>query len=120
MTRHTSHVRGELKNKMCALTASFFGFHTIQSTAAIKQNHDLAKSLEDGSCFAFKDWEMKCGIYKTELIQSAVNDMWFANHSDEGVIHGRYFDPLPVELLALILTAVSVFGKSCVDAAADL
>jgi hypothetical protein len=46
--------------------------------------------------------------------------MWFANCSDKGVIHGRYFDPLPVELLALILTAVSVFGQSCVDVAADL
>ncbi|KAG1804409.1 uncharacterized protein BJ212DRAFT_1284416, partial [Suillus subaureus] len=53
-----------------------------------------------------QDWEMKRGIYKTELIQSAVNSMWFANHGDKGVIHRRYFDPLPVELLALILTAI--------------
>ncbi|KAG1837061.1 hypothetical protein F4604DRAFT_1530752, partial [Suillus subluteus] len=107
MTRRTSHVRGELKTKMRALTASFFGFRTSHSTVAIKQNCDLAESLKDGSCFAFKDWETKRGIYKTELIQSAINNMWFANRSDEGVIHGRYFNPLPVELLALILTAVS-------------
>ncbi|KAG1867731.1 hypothetical protein F4604DRAFT_1927535 [Suillus subluteus] len=72
---------------------------------------DLAESLKDGSCFAFKDWEMKRGIYKTELIQSAINNMWFANCSDEGVIHGRYFNPLPVELLALILTAI----ECCID-----
>ncbi|KAG2082523.1 hypothetical protein BD769DRAFT_1331886, partial [Suillus cothurnatus] len=100
MTRHTSHVCGELKNQMHALTALLFGFRTTQSTAAIKQNCDLAESLKDGSCFTFKDWEIKCGIY-------TINDMWFANCSDKGVIHGRYFDPLPVELLALILTAVS-------------
>ncbi|KAG1858161.1 hypothetical protein F4604DRAFT_1931188 [Suillus subluteus] len=111
MTRHTSHVRGELKTKMRALTASFFGFRTSHSTVAIKQNRDLAESLKDGSCFAFKDWETKCGIYKTELIQSAINNMWFANRSDEGVIHGRYFNPLPVELLALILTAI----ECCID-----
>ncbi|KAG1845928.1 hypothetical protein F4604DRAFT_1688561 [Suillus subluteus] len=98
MTRRTSHVHRELKTK-------------IHSTVAIKQNRDLAESLKDGSCFAFKDWETKCGIYKTELIQSAINNMWFANHSDEGVIHGRYFNPLPVELLALILTAI----ECCID-----
>ncbi|KAG1888853.1 hypothetical protein F4604DRAFT_1915917 [Suillus subluteus] len=111
MTRRTSHVRGELKTKMRALTASFFGFRTSRSTVAIKQNRDLAESLKDGSCFAFKDWETKRGIYKTELIQSAINNMWFANRSDEGVIHGRYFNPLPVELLALILTAI----ECCID-----
>ncbi|KAG1768735.1 hypothetical protein EV702DRAFT_927296, partial [Suillus placidus] len=107
MTRRTSHVRGELKTKMRALTSSHFGFRTSRSTAAIKQNRDLAESLKDESCFVFKDWEMKSGIYKTELIQAAVNDMWFANRNDEGVIHGRYFEPLPVEIIALILTAVS-------------
>ncbi|KAG1890065.1 hypothetical protein F4604DRAFT_1914615 [Suillus subluteus] len=96
MTRRTSHVCGELKTKMQALTASFFGFRTSRSTVAIKQNRDLAESLKDGSCFAFK---------------SAINNMWFANRSDEGVIHGRYFNPLPVELLALILTAI----ECCID-----
>ncbi|KAG1791926.1 uncharacterized protein HD556DRAFT_1240024, partial [Suillus plorans] len=58
-----------------------------------------------------QDWETKCGIYKTELIQSAVNDMWFVNRSDEGVIHSRYFEPLPVEIIALILTAI----EYCID-----
>ncbi|KAG2158762.1 uncharacterized protein EDB93DRAFT_1076559 [Suillus bovinus] len=120
MTRRTSHVRGELKTKMWALTASFFGFRTSRSTVAIKQNRDLAESLKDGSCFVFKDWEMKCGIYKTELIQSAVNDMWFMNRSDKGVIHGKYFEPLPVEIIALILMAVSVFKQFSIDVATDL
>ncbi|KAG1779235.1 hypothetical protein EV702DRAFT_966204 [Suillus placidus] len=119
MTRRTSHVHGELKTKMRALTSSHFGFRTSRSTAAIKQNRDLAESLKDESCFVFKDWEMKSGIYKTELIQAAVNDMWFANRNDEGVIHGRYFEPLPVEIIALILTAVSVLGQSSIDVATD-
>ncbi|KAG2127609.1 uncharacterized protein EDB93DRAFT_1096419, partial [Suillus bovinus] len=58
-----------------------------------------------------QDWEMKHGIYKMELIQSAVNDMWFMNRSDEGVICGKYFEPLPVEIIALILTAI----ECCID-----
>ncbi|KAG1739155.1 uncharacterized protein EDB91DRAFT_1248911 [Suillus paluster] len=32
--------------------------------------------------------------------------MWFANCNDEGVIHSKYFNPLPVEILVLILTAI--------------
>ncbi|KAG2159434.1 uncharacterized protein EDB93DRAFT_1055562, partial [Suillus bovinus] len=107
MTRRTSHVHEELKTKMRTLMASFFGFRTSQSTVGIKQNCDLAESLKDGLCFVFKDWEMKRGIYKMELIQSAVNDMWFMNRSDEGVIHSKYFEPLLVEIIALILMAVS-------------
>jgi hypothetical protein len=45
--------------------------------------------------------------------------MWFVNRSDEGVIHGRYFEPLPVEIIALILTAMSVLGQSRIDVATD-
>ncbi|KAG1884655.1 hypothetical protein F4604DRAFT_1919126 [Suillus subluteus] len=110
MTRCMSHVRGKLKTKMHGLTASFFGFRASRSMVAIKANHDLAKSLKEGNSFVFKDWELKSGIYKTELIQKAINDMWFANHSDE-VLYAKYFDPLPVKMMALVLTVM----ECCVD-----
>ncbi|KAG1886001.1 hypothetical protein F4604DRAFT_1523390, partial [Suillus subluteus] len=106
MTRCTSHVRSELKMKMRGLTASFFGFWASRSMAAIKANRDLAESLKEGNSFVFKDWELKSGIYKTELIQKAINDMWFANRSDEGILYAKYFDPLPVKMMALVLTVV--------------
>ncbi|KAG2366104.1 hypothetical protein BDR07DRAFT_1275332 [Suillus spraguei] len=109
MMRRTSHVHGELETKMRGLTSSFFGFHTSRSMAAIKANHDLAESLKKGSSFVFKDWEMRSGIYKSDLIQTGINDMWFANRSDEGIIYAKYFDPLLVEILALVLMVVSVF-----------
>ncbi|KAG1775839.1 hypothetical protein EV702DRAFT_1233191 [Suillus placidus] len=111
MTRRTSHVRGELKTKMRALTSSHFGFRTSRSTAAIKQNCDLAESLKDESCFVFKvllTWLIVVGCLTG---RAAVNDMWFANRNDEGVIQGRYFEPLPVEIIALILTAI----ECCID-----
>ncbi|KAG1842605.1 hypothetical protein F4604DRAFT_1544487, partial [Suillus subluteus] len=107
----TSHVRGELKTKMCGLTASFFGFWESCSIAAIQANRDLAEALKEGASFVFKDWEMKSGIYKSDLMQSGINDMWFANHIDEGIVYASYFDPLPVKLIALVLTVV----KCCID-----
>lgn len=111
MTRRTSQVCGELKTKMRVLTASFFGFRASRSIPAIKENRDLAESLKEGSRFVFKDWETKSGIYKTDLIQSAINHMWFANRSDEGIVYAKYFDPLPVQTMALILTAI----ECCID-----
>ncbi|KAG1904175.1 uncharacterized protein F5891DRAFT_914700, partial [Suillus fuscotomentosus] len=111
MMRRTSQVRRELKTKMHTLTASFFGFCTSQSIAAMTHNRNLAESLKDETCFVFKDWEKRSGIYKTGLIQSAVNDMWFANRNDEGMIYNKFFNLLPVELLTLILTAI----KCCLD-----
>ncbi|KAG2037138.1 hypothetical protein BDR03DRAFT_833352, partial [Suillus americanus] len=106
MTKRTSHVRGELKTKMHGLTASFFGFRASRSTLTITQNCDLAESLKEGSHFIFKV-QTKHGIYKTDLIQSAINHMWFANQSNEGIVYAKYFDPLPVQTMALVLTAVS-------------
>ncbi|KAG2106533.1 uncharacterized protein F5147DRAFT_550901, partial [Suillus discolor] len=105
--RQTSHMGGELKTKMCGLTASFFSFHASQSMVAIKGNCDLAEALKEGSSFVFKDWENKSGIYKSDLIQSGINDMWFTNCISEGIIYTKYFDPLPVKILALVLTVVS-------------
>ncbi|KAG1745384.1 uncharacterized protein EDB91DRAFT_1021685, partial [Suillus paluster] len=107
MMRHTSHVRGELKTKMRGLTASFFGFRTSCSIAALKANCDLAEALKEGVSFVFKDWEMKFSIYKSDLIQSGINDMWFVNRLDEGIVYAKYFDPLPVKMMALVLTVVS-------------
>ncbi|KAG1836803.1 hypothetical protein DFJ58DRAFT_611510, partial [Suillus subalutaceus] len=51
------------------------------------------------------------GIYKTELLQDGINLMWFANRNDEGVIYHKYFNPMPVEVVALVLTAI----ECCID-----
>ncbi|KAG1907530.1 uncharacterized protein F5891DRAFT_924553, partial [Suillus fuscotomentosus] len=103
MARQTSHVCGE--TKMCGLTALFFGFHVSRSIVAIRGNCDLAETLKEGSSFVFK--EKKSGIYKSDLIQAGINDMWFMNHIDEGIIYAEYFDPFLVKMLALVLTVVS-------------
>ncbi|KAG1867723.1 hypothetical protein F4604DRAFT_1927517 [Suillus subluteus] len=99
----TSQVCRELKIKMRSLTASFFGFRTSNSNSVIRQNRDLAESLKDGSVFAFKS---KKGIYKMELLQLGVNVMWFANRHDKGIIYHKYFNPMPIEVITLVLTTI--------------
>lgn len=46
------------------------------------------------------------GLYKTELLQLAINGMWFAKATDEGVIHHDYFNPIPKVTMALVLAVV--------------
>ncbi|KAG1899552.1 uncharacterized protein F5891DRAFT_1189703 [Suillus fuscotomentosus] len=87
MARQTSHVCGETK----------------------MGNRDLAETLKEGSSFVFK--EKKSDIYKSDLIQAGINDMWFMNHIDEGIIYAEYFDPFLVKMLALILTVI----ECCID-----
>jgi hypothetical protein len=38
--------------------------------------------------------------------------MWFLNQSDEGVIYHKYFNPIPIKTIALMLMAVSRFSNS--------
>ncbi|KAG2106484.1 hypothetical protein BD769DRAFT_1675906 [Suillus cothurnatus] len=85
--------------------------HSSDSREVIRENRDLAESLKTSSLFVFKDWTTKTGIYKTELLQDGINVMWFANRSDEGIIHNKYFDPMPIEVIALTLTAI----ECCID-----
>ena len=47
------------------------------------------------------------GIYKHPIIQKAVNAMWFKNKRDEGITYSDLFNPISVNSIALILTAVS-------------
>ncbi|KAG1851596.1 hypothetical protein DFJ58DRAFT_792320 [Suillus subalutaceus] len=37
--------------------------------------------------------------------------MWFANRMDEGILYAKYFDPLPVKMIALVLTVM----ECCID-----
>ncbi|KAG1850229.1 hypothetical protein DFJ58DRAFT_842503 [Suillus subalutaceus] len=92
LLKRTSHVQGELKMK-------------INSMEVVRKNCDLAVSLKDSSVFVFKDWLKKKGIYKTELLQEGINIMWFTNRSDKGVIYHKYFNPIPVRAVALMLMA---------------
>lgn len=69
--------------------------------------HDLSST----DC-GYQDWTTKTGIYKTELIQDGINVMWFANRSDEGIIYNKYFNPMPIKVIALMLTAVSHLSRS--------
>jgi hypothetical protein len=59
--------------------------------------------------FFLENLEKKLGLYQHPIIQKVVNRCWFNNSRDEGIVYADLFDPLSVEAIALVLTAVSGF-----------
>ncbi|KAH7926124.1 hypothetical protein BV22DRAFT_1009785 [Leucogyrophana mollusca] len=111
ITKRTSHVRGELKTKARPLAATFFNFRSGGHKSTIARNRQHADDLKEKDLFAYLDTELRKGLYKTEIIQLVLNDMWFANRHDEGILYHEFFNPIPVETVALILTAI----ECCID-----
>ncbi|GBE90183.1 hypothetical protein SCP_1900320 [Sparassis crispa] len=106
ITKRTSHVRGELKTKVCGIIQSFYDFRSGKNKSTISRNCQHTEDLKDGYSFVYEDSATKKGLYKSEIIQMVINDMWFANKHDEGVRYHGYFNPMPVVTIALVLTAV--------------
>ena len=52
---------------------------------------------------------MASGLYQHPIIQKIVNRCWFNNSRDEGIVYADLFDPISVEAIALVLTAVGGF-----------
>lgn len=98
------HLHHSNRESAAVLDASM---HPYNCNKFLHQNDSSAC----GSIFVFEDPSSKSGIYKTELLQQGINGMWFLNRGDEGVIYHKYFDPIPIKTIALVLTAI----ECCVD-----
>ncbi|KAJ6579887.1 hypothetical protein B0H10DRAFT_2235523 [Mycena sp. CBHHK59/15] len=81
-----------------------YGFKSGQNKKTITYNRQLAESLKENLTFTFKNPEARTGIYKTPLIQRAVNAMWFANRRDEGPSFPEFFNPITKPGVAIVLT----------------
>jgi hypothetical protein len=44
--------------------------------------------------------------YRHRIIQQAINVIWFNDRSSDGIIFSNLFDPIPYEVIALVLTVV--------------
>jgi hypothetical protein len=44
--------------------------------------------------------------YRHLIIQKAINVIWFSDRSSDGIVFSDVFDPMPYEVIALVLTVV--------------
>ncbi|KAF8228119.1 hypothetical protein L208DRAFT_1293333 [Tricholoma matsutake] len=105
-----AQLHGELKTKAWPLVETFFGFDSGNHESALRSNCSMAQYLKKDSHFTYKE-DIHTGIYHSKVIQKIVNVMWFCNKQDEGVRFTEYFEPFPLQALALVLTVI----KNCID-----
>ncbi|KDQ60022.1 hypothetical protein JAAARDRAFT_711578 [Jaapia argillacea MUCL 33604] len=101
--------------KACLIVETMYGFSSGQNKRIVEGNRTLAMSLKDKSGFVYKfpsaSKSQRKGLYKHEIIVKLVNNVWFANRHDEGVVYHQYFHPLPAPAIALLLTVI----ECCID-----
>ncbi|GLB43864.1 hypothetical protein LshimejAT787_1500480 [Lyophyllum shimeji] len=105
-----SQLRGEAKTRVLPLVEAMYNFDSGHSKKAINMNRTRAEDLKEGKGFIYKmlaDEEGKRrGIYGHDIIQKGINGLWFKNKNDAGIIYQSYFDPMPNEAIAFVLTAI--------------
>ncbi|KAG6898682.1 hypothetical protein C0993_005158 [Termitomyces sp. T159_Od127] len=103
-----SQTRGKAKVKMTSMVETLYNFASGHGRKTISNNRALAEELKFEKGFIYKTLtnDTRKGIYQNEIIQKAVNKMWFQNKRDEGVLYSNMFNPLLVPAIALILTAI--------------
>jgi Domain of unknown function (DUF6532) len=118
-------MRGEVRTKVVPLVATTYGFNAAGTPKAIRHNRELCELLKTSNgmvfkvcisaylCFAIpcmlfpQDPKARTGLYETDLLQKAINIMWFTDAKDEGIVFGHYFNPIPLQTIALVFTAAS-------------
>ncbi|KAH9831488.1 uncharacterized protein C8Q71DRAFT_715433, partial [Rhodofomes roseus] len=107
ITQRLSQARSELKAKVKPLVENLYGFNGGSASHIIRQNRERAVNLKVESAFVYlHDHTARKGMYRHPIIQKAVNAMWFANKIDEGIHYSRFFDPISIQTMAFVLTAI--------------
>jgi hypothetical protein len=63
-----------------------------------------------------QDVDKQTGFLRHPVLQEIIRTVWFNGPKAEGVVYSAYFDPLPVPLFALTLTAVSTLLRDLLAA----
>ncbi|KAG6810013.1 hypothetical protein H0H92_013699 [Tricholoma furcatifolium] len=105
-----SQIRGEAKAKTSGLVETLYNFSSGQGRKIVAANRALSEDLKFEKGFLYKILkdanDQRKGLYQHEIIQKAVNKMWFQKKRDEGVMFSGLFNPLPIPAIALMLTAI--------------
>jgi len=77
-----------------------------------RRNKKQYKKVIKDNAYLYKDMENMTGLYETKLISEGLQATWFKDKKSFGVEFLKYFDPIALVTIALILTAVDfVLGE---------
>ncbi|KAH9983845.1 hypothetical protein BJV77DRAFT_1041173 [Russula vinacea] len=102
--------RSTVKEKIMPLVERYYGFETSKAPEGLSHNIELARALKTDGAFSKGDEEHALP-YRHRIIQQAINIIWFNDRSSDGVVFPNYFNPMPYEAIAVVLTAI----ECCID-----
>jgi len=108
----------EMKPKVSTLVEHLYHFKTSKAPESILSNVELAKMLLRDMNFIYpeaRDRGKRHSPYSHPIIQEAINVTLFRNKNDVGVVYHEHFSPMPIPVIALILTVV----QWCIDEWSD-
>jgi hypothetical protein len=133
--RRGSQMRGEVKSKIRLLVLHSYKFrpgqsiktreHNLKRAAALKEDLNFTYKVSSCSFAPLRTTDETCArqvlrfaspegnvserkyLYQNDILQNAINAIWFANRSDEGVVFSKFFEPISLPTITLVLTAVS-------------
>ncbi|KAG6376830.1 hypothetical protein JVT61DRAFT_1856 [Boletus reticuloceps] len=112
-------LRGQVKSLACDKVKAAYGFIDPQENGdgasrvdanMIEANRLLVEALKYKSTFAYldpRDRSVPNSMYRNPLILKVIKTVWFSDVHADGVRFGtQYFSPLPVKVIAFVLTAI--------------
>ncbi|KAN0105378.1 hypothetical protein V8E52_011087 [Russula decolorans] len=98
--------RGFLKDITRPHIEKAFGFTPSTNKKVVQKNVDRYLELMEGRIFHYKDPATKTGFAENAIIKKVLREAFFRRKDDRGITHANSFSPIPLALIALILTAV--------------
>ncbi|KAN0115691.1 hypothetical protein V8E52_006637 [Russula decolorans] len=98
--------RGFLKDITRPHIEKAFGFTPSTNKKVVQKNVDRYLELMEGRIFHYKDPATKTGFAENAIIKKVLCEAFFRRKDDRGITHANSFSPIPLALIALILTAV--------------
>ncbi|KAH9954064.1 hypothetical protein BC827DRAFT_80429 [Russula dissimulans] len=108
--RHITNIKANIMHHV----ESLYGFDTSQAPDSISRNSRDAQALLTNVGFIYNDPNFggtPHHPYRHPIIQKAINITWFQNKNSDGIVLHEYFNPMPIQVIALALTVV----ECCID-----
>jgi hypothetical protein len=117
-----------MKTRLRRDVATLYEFDQNQTAGSISYNVAHAKELLTKMAFIYRvrthcittwsalipvrsqeqDSEITFHQYRHPIIQKLINNLWFKNEDDDGMIFLDHFSPIPIPAVALVLTVVGM------------
>ncbi len=115
---------GEVKQAVAHAFDVAYKLVSSEKKKNLKRNREIVQLLKTKNGFVFRvrnalrltiadfpqDPATRTGMFKHHIIGTVINEVWFGRSDKEGPMFANIFNPdgkgIPVELIALILTAV--------------